>query len=65
MIYTVEFARGWNKQQWQGKKPGVDVMIAMGGYNCRGVWSYLTDEAAQLLAVKRGVKINSYRNVIC
>lgn len=64
-IYEVSFARKWNDQNWQGKKPGVDVMIAMGGYNCRGVWSFITEGTAKAISQKRDEKINSYTNVIC
>jgi hypothetical protein len=64
-IYEVDFARGWNSRKWRGKKPGVDVMIAQGGYNCRGTWSFMSDGTAKALEKSTGRKINSYNKVLC
>lgn len=64
-LYSDEFMSKWNGQQWQGKKPGVDVRIALGGYNCRHVLSWVTEETAEILSMRRKMKKNTYNKVIC
>jgi len=43
-VYSVEEAKTWNDLWWRGKIEGVDVMVALGGYNCRHSVLYLTKE---------------------
>ena len=64
-IYTDDFMSTWNSQNWQGKKPGVDVRIALGGFNCRHVLSWVTEGTAEALLKKREQKINTYNQTLC
>jgi len=58
-IYTVAEINSWNNQNWKGKRPGVDVKVALGGYNCRHHLNYLSEGMARRLADDRG-GINDY-----
>ena len=53
-IYSRKFIDSWNELNWQGKRPGVDVKIALGGYNCRHHLSWITKELALQLAEDYG-----------
>ena len=64
-IYEEQFMIRWNGQNWQGKKPGVDVRIALGGFNCRHILSWVTEGTAKALEAKRDQKINSYNKTLC
>jgi len=64
-IYTTDLIREWNDHTWQGKKPGVDVRIARGGYNCRHIFSWISEETAEQLKQRRNQEIDSYNQVIC
>jgi len=41
-LYTIEEAQEWNDLEWRGKIEGVDVLIQLGGYNCRHYKRYTT-----------------------
>ncbi len=43
-VFSVKEAKKWNDLHWKGKIEGVDVMIALGGYNCRHWVSYITED---------------------
>ena len=45
--YRIEQIKAWNNLQWKGKIPGVDVLIALGGYNCRHYLNYITEDLYQ------------------
>ena len=32
--FSLEVIKSWNALSWQGKIPGVDILIALGGYGC-------------------------------
>ena len=34
-VFTLKQVEGWNKLEFTGKIPGVDVRVALGGFNCR------------------------------
>lgn len=63
MIYTDEKIDEWNGQQWRGKNPNIDVRISLGGYNCRHVLSWISEETAQQLAKRRSIDINEYNPI--
>lgn len=56
-LYDVETIESWNALEWQGKIPGSNVFLTLGGFSCRHHLSYLSDEAAQLM-IKRGKELN-------
>lgn len=58
-IYTLEEINSWNSENWQGKRPGVDVKIALGGYNCRDHLSFISEALAKSLEDQYG-EINSF-----
>lgn len=58
-VYTEEEILSWNSQEWKGKKPG-DVRVQLGGYNCRHTLSWVSEQAAQAIARRRGKEIDSY-----
>lgn len=62
-IYNEKEIDKWNGQKWQGKKPGVDVRTAAGGYNCRHHFSWISEETARQIAEDRG-GINHYNTVL-
>jgi len=64
-IYENEFIAAWNNQEWQGKKDGVDVRIALGGHNCRHILSWITEGTATQIAARRKQKVNTYNKVLC
>lgn len=39
-VYTIDEAKEWNDLNWRGKIEGVDVLIQLGGYNCRHYMRY-------------------------
>jgi len=41
--YSIDEIKAWNNIEWRGKIPGVDVLIALGGYNCRHYLNYITE----------------------
>ena len=43
-VFSVKEAKKWNDLHWRGKIEGVDVMVALGGYNCRHWVSYISEE---------------------
>lgn len=54
-VYTLEEINSWNEQKWQGKIPGVDVKVALGGYGpCRHHLSWITGEYALIVGEERG-----------
>lgn len=59
-IYSIEKIDSWNSLNWQGKNPNADVKEVMGGYNCRGVWSWISAETAEQIAERRGIEIDTY-----
>ena len=61
-IYTREEIKSWNALQWSGKNQNIDVLFSQGGHNCRGSYSWVSEETAKRLASTRG-GINSYHNV--
>jgi hypothetical protein len=58
-IYTVDFAEGWDAQEWAGKIPGKPVMQQMGGYNCRHAPMFISAEMAEMLAARRGEEVDT------
>ena len=60
MIYTRAEIEKWNKQDWQGKRPG-DVKVVLGGYNCLHNLNWISATFAKLWVQERGVKINDYK----
>lgn len=61
LVYTLDFAQGWNSQQWAGKIPNVPFLQQQGGYNCRHTLMFVSPEIAQQIARQAGKDINSYR----
>ncbi|MTB53011.1 hypothetical protein [Lewinella sp. W8] len=55
-VYTRDEITKWQDQEWQGKIPGADVKVVLGGYNCRHHLSWITPEIAEALG-----PINTYR----
>lgn len=64
-IYTADLILTWNDQTWQGKKPGVDVRIARGGFNCRHIFSWISEETAEQLEQRRNKRIDTYNKTLC
>lgn len=64
-IYTFDFIKKWEDRIWKGKKRGVSVFIAMGGWNCRGVWSFVSEHTAKTQAKLRDIPIDTYNKVLC
>lgn len=58
-IYSREFAKAWNNQDWRGKIQGVDFFIQVGGHNCRHSITYISLEMKEALE-KQGYKVNQY-----
>lgn len=48
-VYTREEALEWNTLDWQGKKPGHNVLNDAGGYNCRHYLDWISYELAKQL----------------
>ena len=48
-IYTREEGLEWNTLDWQGKKPGHNVLNDAGGYNCRHYLDWISYELAKQL----------------
>ena len=61
-VYTTKEVKKWNSLQWRGKIPNVDIFTQCGGFSCRHVLNYVSEETAKRLASTRG-GINSYHNV--
>lgn len=61
-IYTREEIKSWNALQWSGKNQNIDVLFSQGGHNCRGSYSWISEETAKRLASTRG-GVNSYHKV--
>lgn len=59
-VYTIEEIESWNKLDWQGKKHGVDVKIALGGFNCRHILNWIDENTANEIVKRRGQSINSF-----
>lgn len=64
LIYTLEEIQKWNDETWKGKRPGVDVKQALGGYNCRHILNWISKDLAELLSKRMGKEINSYHTSI-
>lgn len=47
LIWSVDRINKWNDLSWGGKIEGVDVKIALGGYNCRHYLMWIDDETAE------------------
>jgi hypothetical protein len=58
-VYTMEYIEGWNDLNWQGKRPGFDVKMALGGYNCRHILNWITKDLAEIIVKQRGIEIDS------
>lgn len=43
-VWTLAEIRSWNDLSWRGKIEGVDVLMALGGYNCRHYLNYISEE---------------------
>lgn len=41
-VYNRETILSWNDLDWQGKKPGNDILIDMGGFNCRHDFDWIS-----------------------
>jgi hypothetical protein len=59
-VYTLEEIETWNSDEWKGKRPGVDVKQALGGYNCRHILNWVSEALAKEIAKRRGIEIDSY-----
>lgn len=59
-IYTREEIRKWDALEWRGKIEGGNVLIDLGGYNCRHHLSFISPMQAERMAKQRGANINSY-----
>ncbi len=59
-VYTLDEIRSWNRLNWAGKKPGVPVTIALGGYNCRHSLNFISQELAMRIEKRTGKEIDSY-----
>lgn len=59
-IYTVEEVNKWNSLDWKGKIPGADTKSVAGGFRCRHSFNWITKEAAERIAKRRGIEINTY-----
>lgn len=46
-VFSREEAEGWNDMDWQGKIPGLDFFVQRGGYNCRHILRWITDDKAE------------------
>lgn len=46
MIWSLERVNSWNDLSWKGKIEGVDVKIALGGYNCRHYLMWIDEDTA-------------------
>lgn len=64
-VYTDEFMQTWNNQTWQGKKPGVDVRIALGGFSCRHILSWVTEGTAEAVVKRRKEEKDKYHETEC
>jgi len=47
--FSLDQAREWNDLSWRGKIEGEDVLVALGGYNCRHYMDYITEDAYERL----------------
>ena len=48
-VYNRETILSWDDLQWQGKKPDNEILIDLGGYNCRHDLDWITYELAILI----------------
>lgn len=64
-IYTKEEMLGWNRLSWAGKIQGGNVLIDRGGYRCRHILNWMSKEAAEITAQRRGKIINQYNENVC
>lgn len=48
-VYNREEILSWNNLEWQGKKPDNNILIDLGGYNCRHDLDWISYELAQIL----------------
>jgi len=58
-IYTKEEIERWDGLTWAGKRTSTPTTVAMGGWQCRGVFRWITKELAETLAKQRGIEINA------
>lgn len=48
-VYNRETILSWDNLEWQGKKPDNNILIDLGGYNCRHDLEWISYELAQIL----------------
>lgn len=48
-VYNRETILSWDALEWQGKKPDNNILIDLGGYNCRHDLDWISYELAQIL----------------
>jgi hypothetical protein len=48
-VYNREEILSWDSLEWQGKKPDNNILIDLGGYNCRHDLEWISYELAQIL----------------
>lgn len=41
--FSLQEIQSWNDLDWRGKIPGVDVLVALGGYNCRHYLNWVSE----------------------
>jgi len=59
LIWSRDKINSWNDLSWSGKIEGVDVKIALGGYNCRHYLTWLNEETATKYGFDEGYNASS------
>ena len=64
-VYSRVEIESWNNKQWTGKIKGGNVLIDRGGYNCRHILNWVTEETANAILKSRAKEINQYNENVC
>jgi hypothetical protein len=64
-VYSRVEIESWNNKQWTGKIKGGNVLIDRGGYNCRHILNWVTEETANAILKARSKEINQYNENVC